>query len=189
MTTHTSFSDAVRREWHQLSHHEREAVSSFLRKERTSRSLTELEAEGLTAGERFADTVTAQLGSWRFIVLQSVALMVWVAANVIAWIRHWDPYPFILLNLVLSFQAAYSAPIIMMSQNRQAAKDRLAAANDYAVNLRAELDVEAILARLDQLAGAQWSALISLQDEQIRLLSRIETLTEDVHRLSARAGE
>jgi uncharacterized membrane protein len=188
MTTRPSFGDAVRREWHELSHHEREAVISFLQGERRGRSVNELDAERRTRGDRIADQVTAQLGSWRFIIVQSVMLVFWVALNVIGWIHHWDPYPFILLNLALSFQAAYSAPIIMMSQNRQAAKDRIAAANDYEVNLHAEMDVTAIHSRLDELAGAQWSTLIRLQEEQLELLTRIEQLTREVHRLSVQSG-
>jgi uncharacterized membrane protein len=78
-----------------------------------------------TTGERAADAVAGAVGSWRFIIIQSCLLAAWMALNVVAFARHWDPYPFILLNLALSFQAAYSSPIIMMSQNRQAQKDRL----------------------------------------------------------------
>src|SRR4029077_4801215 len=78
----------------------------------------------LTFGQRIADKVAAMMGSWSFIIVQSVILTVWIILNVIAWISHWDPYPFILLNLALSFQAAYAAPFIMISQNRQAERDR-----------------------------------------------------------------
>jgi uncharacterized membrane protein len=95
--------------------------------------------------------------------------------------QHWDPYPFILLNLVLSFQAAYAAPIIMMSQNRQSGKDRGKADADYAVNMRAERDVAAVHARLDELAGLQWAPLVDMQHRQLELLTRIETLTREVH--------
>ncbi|HKV02511.1 MAG TPA: DUF1003 domain-containing protein, partial [Ktedonobacteraceae bacterium] len=87
--------------------------------------------ERLTMGQRIADGVAATMGSWRFIIVQSCILAAWVVLNSIAWIKHWDNYPFILLNLALSFEAAYAAPIIMMSQNRQAAKDRLMAESDY----------------------------------------------------------
>lgn len=80
--------------------------------------------EGLSIGQRAADVFTGTLGSWRFVIIQSCLLSAWVVLNTIALIAHWDPYPYILLNLALSFQAAYAAPIIMMSQNRQAAKDR-----------------------------------------------------------------
>src|SRR5262247_3331933 len=90
-----------------------------------------------TSGQLMADRVTRLLGSWPFLVAQTIILTLWVAFNVIAWAQHWDPYPFILLNLALSFQAAYAAPIIMMSQNRQAAIDRRAAEHDYQINLKA----------------------------------------------------
>jgi uncharacterized membrane protein len=82
------------------------------------------------------------MGSWGFIIAQSCLLAVWVILNVVAVIKHWDPYPFILLNLMLSFQAAYAAPIIMMSQNRQTAIDRQGAKHDYEVNMKAELEIE-----------------------------------------------
>ena len=95
-----------------------------------------------TAGQRAADAVSAVMGSWRFLISQSVVLGAWVLLNAAAWARHWDPYPFILLNLMLSFQAAYAAPILLMSANRQAAVDRGQARNDYLVNQRAEAEVE-----------------------------------------------
>jgi uncharacterized membrane protein len=107
-------------------------------------------AEGhLTWGQRIADAVAATMGSWRFIIIQSLLLTIWIVLNVVGWLAHWDPYPFILLNLVLSFQAAYAAPIIMMSQNRQAEKDRIAAQHDYDVNVKAEEEVKAILDHLE----------------------------------------
>lgn len=101
--------------------------------------------------QRIADAVTALIGSWRFIIIQSVLLALWIAGNVIAYANAWDPYPFILLNLLLSFQAAYTAPIIMMSQNRQAELDRRHAEHDYRVNVKAELEIEALHAKLDAL--------------------------------------
>lgn len=105
----------------------------------------------LTAGQRIADKVAATMGSWTFIIAQSVILAIWVVLNVTAYIKSWDPYPFILLNLALSFQAAYAAPIIMMSQNRQQDIDRTAAENDYRINLKAELEIELLHHKLDQL--------------------------------------
>jgi uncharacterized membrane protein len=90
------------------------------------------------------------MGSWAFIIIQSIILAFWITLNVVAYINHWDPYPFILLNLALSFQAAYAAPIIMMSQNRQAAKDRLMAEQDYEVNLKAEDELKSIMSHLEQ---------------------------------------
>ncbi len=99
--------------------------------------------------ERIADAVATTVGSWRFILIQSALLALWIAVNVLAYARAWDPYPFILLNLVLSFQAAYTAPIIMMSQNRQAAIDRAQQQHDYDINVKAELEIEALHAKLD----------------------------------------
>ena len=102
-----------------------------------------------TFGQRAADKVAAVAGSWPFIIIQSTLLVAWVALNVTAVVKHWDPYPFILMNLVLSLQAAYTAPVIMMSQNRQAVRDRLEAHNDYEINLKAELEVQTILEHLE----------------------------------------
>jgi len=123
----------------------------------------------LTFGERAADKVAAVAGSWTFIIIQSIILAVWVALNTVAWARHWDPYPFILMNLVLSLQAAYTAPVIMMSQNRQADRDRMEAHNDYLINQKAEEEVRAIL---DHLA-AQDEALLAINETLAKLSERI----------------
>ena len=113
----------------------------------------------LTPGQRIADQVAAAMGSWPFIIIQSALLAIWIVLNVTAFIRHWDPYPFILLNLALSFQAAYAAPFIMMSQNRQQDVDRREAANDYRVNVKAELEIELLHEKLDELRGKEVLAL------------------------------
>jgi len=112
------------------------------------RNANELFEERMSLGQRTADWVAAFVGSWRFIIAQSVILVIWVDLNVTALIKHWDPYPFILMNLVLSLQAAVSAPVLMMSQNRQAAKDRIEAHIDFLVNEKAEEEVRAILNHL-----------------------------------------
>jgi uncharacterized membrane protein len=106
------------------------------------------------------------------IIVQSVVLTVWIILNVIAWLRHWDPYPFILLNLMLSFQAAYAAPIIMMSQNRQAAKDRLMAEEDYRVNMKAEEELKAIMHHLESQDDLMISVLRRLEEQHQELLAR-----------------
>ena len=124
------------------------------------RNLNEILEEELSFGQRAADWTTRIMGSWRFIIAQSLVLVVWVILNVVAWSKHWDPYPFILMNLVMSLQAAYTAPIIMMSQNRQAMRDRLEAHNDYLINQKAEEEVRAIL---DHLA-AQDQALAQVHE-------------------------
>jgi len=116
-----------------------------------SRNANEVDEERLTFGQRIADTVADTMGSWPFIIIQSTILAIWIALNATAWINHWDPYPFILLNLMLSFQAAYAAPFIMMSQYRQASKDRIAAEIDHEVNAKAELEVGLLLKRIDDL--------------------------------------
>jgi len=116
-----------------------------------SRNVNEVDEESLTLGQRVADTVADTMGSWPFIIVQSSLLAGWITLNATAWINHWDPYPFILLNLMLSFQAAYAAPFIMMSQNRQASKDRIAAEIDHQVNQKAELEVGLLIQRMNDL--------------------------------------
>ena len=121
------------------------------------RNVNEVVSQTMTLGQRVADRVAVAVGSWPFIIVQSVLLCVWMAMNVYlvvmvrtqpGFLRAWDPYPFILLNLVLSFQAAYTGPVVMMSQNRQNEKDRLAAQNDYEINKKAEEEIEVILKHL-----------------------------------------
>jgi uncharacterized membrane protein len=108
-----------------------------LRELRTQKPARNIPRQVMTRGAALADWVAETVGSWRFIIIQSVLLGIWITLNVMAFIKHWDPYPFILLNLVLSFQAAYAAPIIMMSQNRQSEIDRRHAEHDYRINVKA----------------------------------------------------
>lgn len=121
-----------------------------------------------SAGERAADGVARVVGSWGFIFVQSIILVIWVILNITAWIRHWDPYPFILMNLFLSMEAAFTAPVIMMSQNRQAERDRLEARNDFLINKKAEEEIRAILDHLN----AQNNALIELHSQLAILAER-----------------
>ena len=116
--------------------------------------------EQLSFGQRAADWLAAVVGSWSFMIGQTVLLAIWAVLNIEAWIQHWDPYPFILMNLVLSLQAAYAAPIIMMSQNRLDARDRLNMRNDFLINSKAEVEIRVIL---DHLA-AQDRALVKIYD-------------------------
>jgi uncharacterized membrane protein len=127
---------------------------------------------GLTAGQRIADTVAATMGSWRFIIIQSAILVAWIVLNVTAYVKSWDPYPFILLNLALSFQAAYAAPFIMMSQNRQQDIDRKAAEEDYRINIKAELEIELLHHKLDQLRQQEVLSLSKAVQDLTALLSR-----------------
>lgn len=122
----------------------------------------------LTRGQRLADGVAATIGSWRFIVIQSTAIVLWISGNVWFGAGSWDPYPFILLNLLLSFQAAYTAPAIMMSQNRQSELDRRHAQNDYEINVKAELEIELLHEKIDILKERELLALT----EAVRQLSQ-----------------
>ena len=126
----------------------------------------------LTTGQRIADSVAATMGSWRFIIIQSIILLLWIALNVTAFVEQWDPYPFILLNLALSFQAAYAAPFIMMSQNRQQDIDRRAAENDYQVNIKAELEIEALHQKIDELRETEVLYLTKAVQDLTALLSQ-----------------
>ncbi|HLJ71051.1 MAG TPA: DUF1003 domain-containing protein [Roseiarcus sp.] len=146
---------------HRLHDQEMRRLHQLRDARRRRRAETKAKPE-LTFGERLADAVAARMGSWSFIVIQSLILAIWIVLNVTAYIRQWDPYPFILLNLALSFQAAYAAPIIMMSQNRQAAIDRAAAEADYDVNAKAELEIELLHQKLDLLREQEVSELIQI---------------------------
>ena len=125
-----------------------------------AKDVAEMFEQQSTSGQRAADSVASLVGSWRFIIVQSVLLVIWVILNVSGWVFKWDPYPFILMNLVLSTQAAFTAPIIMMSQNRQADKDRLESHHDYEVNLKSEQEIRAILEQLE----AQNQAIIRIYE-------------------------
>lgn len=106
-----------------------------------------------TLGQRVADATARVLGSWPFIIIQTLFVAAWVALNLVAWLRHWDPYPFILLNLMFSVQAAYAGPVLMMSQNRQAERDRYQAQADYETNVKGEKEIEEIQAYLVRMEG------------------------------------
>jgi uncharacterized membrane protein len=136
-------------------------------------NVNEVHAEKLSRGQRVADGLAKVMGSWAFIITQSIVLAFWIALNVLAFMRHWDPYPFILLNLTLSFQAAYAAPIIMMSQNRQAAKDRLMAEQDYVVNLKAEEEVKAIMVHLEQQDEVMLDILRRIESQHAVIMSTL----------------
>jgi uncharacterized membrane protein len=120
----------------------------FVHKHAPLRNVNEIIDERLTFAQSMADRVARIVGSWKFIIIQSSILALWAVLNVVAWTRHWDPYPFILMNLFLSLQAAYTAPIIMMSQNRLAVRDRIEAHQDFLVNQKAEEEIRAILDHL-----------------------------------------
>nr|WP_245472364.1 DUF1003 domain-containing protein [Rhizobium jaguaris] len=133
--------------------------------------------EPISVGQRVADSVASVMGSWKFIIIQTLLLVAWISINLVAAGRSWDPYPFILLNLALSFQAAYAAPIIMMSQNRQQDIDRRAAENDYKINIKAELEIELLHEKIDELRA----------QEVLRLFEAVNSLA-DLFPQSRRSG-
>ena len=127
-----------------------------------------------TAGQRLADAVAATIGSWRFIIFQSSAIALWITGNALTGHGAWDPYPFILLNLLLSFQAAYTAPAIMMSQNRQSELDRRHAETDYEINVKAELEIELLHDKIDFMKERE---LLALTEAVRELSTRLEALS------------
>ncbi len=132
-----------------------------------------LESRQPDLGARVADAVATFGGSWRFLGIFSIVIAAWMTTNVILVTRAFDPYPFILLNLVLSCLAAVQAPVIMMSQNRHATRDRERAEHDYEVNLRAELEVELLHEKLDHLLLVEWQRLLEIQAIQTEMLEEI----------------
>ncbi|MEC4004552.1 DUF1003 domain-containing protein [Flavobacterium sp. SUN052] len=122
--------------------------------------------ESLSFGSRLADKVATGMGSWRFIIIQTVIVAIWMLLNVIAFISHWDPYPFILLNLLFSTQAAYAAPIIMMAQNRQNERDRAQAQADYQTNIDAKLEIEALTEKLNAMEINKLDKILALLEEK-----------------------
>jgi uncharacterized membrane protein len=121
--------------------------------------------ETLEFGNRLADAVANSMGSWRFIIVQTILVVLWMGLNTMAFIQHWDVYPFILLNLVFSTQAAYAAPIIMMSQNRQNERDRIHAQADYQTNLDAKLEIEALATKLNSIEVDKLDKIIKMLEE------------------------
>jgi uncharacterized membrane protein len=111
----------------------------------------DMHKDSLKFGERLADSVANGMGSWRFIIIQSMIVLIWMGLNVVAIIQHWDPYPYILLNLLFSTQAAYAAPIIMMAQNRQNQRDRAHADADFRTNVEAKKEIEELIKKLDDI--------------------------------------
>ena len=161
----------LERERGELSALERQVVESLAREETVAREIETAWAGSRTFGERVADFVADFGGSWSFIISFFAILLTWIGFNVWAATRTvFDPYPFILLNLVLSCLAAIQAPIIMMSQKRQEAKDRLRSENDYRVNLKAEFEIRHLHEKLDHLINRQWERLAEIQQIQLEIM-------------------
>lgn len=121
--------------------------------------------ETLGFGSRLADSVAKGMGSWKFIIIQTILVVLWMGLNLVAYTYHWDVYPFILLNLLFSTQAAYAAPIIMMSQNRQNERDRMQAQADYQTNIEAKQEIEALTLELNRLEVEKLDKIIKMLDK------------------------
>lgn len=159
----------------ELSVLEQEVLESLKKHELISSDIDDEMPTEWTYGERLADKIAEFGGSWRFLIFFSIFIFIWIVMNSLAlYYKPVDPYPFILLNLLLSCLAAIQAPIIMMSQNRQEAKDRLRAKHDYQVNLKAELEIRQIHEKLDHLMNRQWERLIQIQEIQLEQLSEMK---------------
>ena len=135
---------------------------------KTEKNWHQAHIETLSFGNRLADSVANGMGSWKFIIIQTILVVLWMGLNFVGYIYHWDVYPFILLNLVFSTQAAYAAPIIMMSQNRQNQRDRAQALADYQTNVDAKLEIEALATKLNSIDADKL-------DKIIRLLEKMKT--------------
>ncbi|MBN6103036.1 DUF1003 domain-containing protein [Xanthomonas sp. CFBP 8703] len=152
---------------------EREVVERFIAKRHVARDIVKQADRDRTLGERIADRVAEIGGSWSFIIGFGLVLLAWIALNSLVLAHAFDPYPYILLNLCLSCLAAIQAPVIMMSQNRQAAVDRLRAQNDYEVNIKSELEILQVHEKLNQLREQDWATLVELQNRQIAMLQQL----------------
>jgi uncharacterized membrane protein len=158
----------------EVSHLEEDVMKSLQEHEILSRNINVEFERKLSLGERMSDSLANSAGSWRFIIIFMVVLVAWIIINTIVLIQKpFDPYPFILLNLILSCIAAIQAPVIMMSQNRQEAKDRLRSEYDYRVNLKAELEIRQLHEKMDHLLITQWQRLLELQEMQMELIEEI----------------
>ena len=135
------------------------------KEEKKSKTWLESHQETLNLGQKLADTVAREMGSWRFIIVQTIIVLIWMVLNVVGFCYHWDVYPFILLNLVFSTQAAYAAPIIMMAQNRQSDRDRAQAQADYQTNIDAKEEIEALQLKLDKIEVEKLDKIIKMLQE------------------------
>jgi uncharacterized membrane protein len=172
-------------EYTKISDLERNLVTKIARRGQVAKKVNDEFDQEMTVGERIADRVAQFGGSWTFILMFGGILFFWVSINSISLILHqpFDPYPYILLNLVLSMLAALQAPVIMMSQNRQAAKDRLQAQNDYEINLMAEMEIRDLHDKLDGLRLKAWHELWQMQQHQIQMLEALTNHLKTDHNL------
>ena len=132
---------------------------------KTPKNWHEVHVSTSTFGQKLADSVASGMGSWSFIIIQTGFVAVWMGLNILGFIRHWDPYPFILLNLLFSTQAAYAAPIIMMAQNRQSDRDRAQAYDDYQTNLEAKFEIESLQRQLNKIELEKLDKIMQMLEE------------------------
>jgi uncharacterized membrane protein len=166
--------DVLQEQRGDLSAAEDEVIDSLKEHELIARNINPQFDQKLTLGQRLADKVADFGGSWRFIIIFGAVMLGWIALNSVMLLkRPFDPYPYILLNLVLSCLAAIQAPIIMMSQNRQEAKDRMRAEHDYQVNLKAEIEIRQLHVKLDQLINHSWQRLLEIQRIQLEMMEDV----------------
>lgn len=166
--------DVLQEEIGELSALDQEVIESLQQHEILSSNIGKQFERKLTFGERLSDHIAEFGGSWKFLITFGAVLLIWIAINGVILVTHaFDPYPFILLNLILSCLAAVQAPIIMMSQNRAEARDRLRAENDYKVNLKAELEIRHLHEKIDHLLRRQYNRLFEIQQIQIELLEEL----------------
>jgi len=153
---------------------EQDVIRSLREHELLSQNIEASLERHWTLGERLADRLAAFGGSWWFLIVFGICMALWITLNSLVMLyRPIDPYPFILLNLLLSCLAAIQAPVIMMSQNRQEAKDRQRAQHDYKINLKAELEIRHLHEKMDHLLSHQWERLVEIQEIQLELLAEI----------------
>lgn len=158
----------------ELTQLEKTVIKSITDRTIVSDNLDEDDSEGFTFGQRIADKVASFGGSWKFIILFGVFLILWITSNIILLSnKGFDPYPFILLNLILSCIAAMQAPVIMMSQNRQEEKDRERARNDYMINLKSELEIRMLHEKIDHLTIHQHEQIMEIQQQQTEMMEKL----------------
>ena len=166
--------DVLETEKGELSTLEEQVMKSLQESELLSKNINVEFDERLTFGERLSDKFSGIAGSWRFIIGFMMVIIIWITINVIILVsKPFDPYPFILLNLVLSCLAAIQAPVILMSQNRQESKDRLRSEQDYRINLKAELEIRHLHEKIDHLLSSQWQRLLQIQEVQMELMEEL----------------
>jgi len=157
----------------ELSSLESEVIESIAQQDIVSQNVVGGFEEELTLGQKIADRMAAFGGSWPFLISFFCFLFIWITINVVNLGRPFDPFPFILLNLILSCLASIQAPVIMMSQNRQASKDRVRSDHEYQINLKAELEIRLLHEKLDNLLNQQWKRLVEIQQVQIEMLEEV----------------